>query len=113
MSLSDIANGEYASPGRDRDDLPSEVLSVLPSDPFEQLDLARKIITVAFEKRLHSENGSLRAELNQKDRDVKELRERVRELETKLKSTSERLTGALEEQVGVPLQSTLCFFLQS
>lgn len=101
MNLSDIANSEYASPGRDRDDLPSEVLSILPSDPFEQLDLARKIVAVAFEKRLQSENGNLRAELSQREREVKDLRDKVRDLESSLKNTNERLSSALEEQVGV------------
>lgn len=99
MNMSDIANSEYASPTRDRDDLPSEVLSVLPADPFEQLDLARKIITVAFEKRLQTENGSLRSELSQREREVKDLKGKVRDLEVDLKSTNERMSVAIEEQV--------------
>ncbi|KAL0407089.1 UNVERIFIED_CONTAM: hypothetical protein Slati_4022800 [Sesamum latifolium] len=44
-------------------DLPDEILAVIPIDPYDQLDLARKITSMAIASRvtnLEAETGSLR-----------------------------------------------------
>nr|GEW66553.1 putative WAT1-related protein [Tanacetum cinerariifolium] len=68
-------------------DLPSEVLEVLPSDPFEQLDLARKITSVALFTRisaLESESSVLRDQLADRDAVVEDLRAQVESLNVAL-----------------------------
>ncbi|KAG8480970.1 hypothetical protein CXB51_025678 [Gossypium anomalum] len=50
-------------------DLPEELLQVLPSDPFDQLDVARKITSIALSTRvslLEAESSSLRDKLTEK-----------------------------------------------
>ncbi len=84
-------------------ELPEEVLSVLPSDPYEQLDVARRITAMAVAARvskLESETGKLRQKLTEKEHVVYGLQERVVEAESTLQETSARLSHALDEQVG-------------
>ncbi|TVU45821.1 hypothetical protein EJB05_05324 [Eragrostis curvula] len=75
--------------------LPDEVLAALPRDPYEQLDLARRITAMAVAGRvsgLEREAASLRAENG-------ELRERVALLDTALQDTNSRLRDALEDNI--------------
>uniref|UniRef100_A0A804UGG0 At4g15545-like C-terminal domain-containing protein n=1 Tax=Zea mays TaxID=4577 RepID=A0A804UGG0_MAIZE len=65
--------------------LPAELMAVLPSDPFAQLDVARKITSIALSHRL----GRLEAE---------ELRERVEKLDSALAVATGRLRRAEEEK---------------
>ncbi|KAL4642710.1 hypothetical protein ACB092_02G040500 [Castanea dentata] len=61
-------------------DLPEEVLQILPSDPFEQLDVARKITSIALSTRvsaLESESSALRAKLADKDSLIADLQSQV------------------------------------
>ncbi|XP_059453808.1 uncharacterized protein At4g15545 [Corylus avellana] len=81
--------------------LPEEVLEVLPSDPFEQLDVARKITSVALSTRvsaLESESSDLRAQLAEKDRVIAELQAQVESLDASLSETADQLTRADEEK---------------
>jgi len=83
--------------------LPDELLAALPRDPYEQLDLARRITALAVAGRvsgLEREAGRLRAEAAGKDRENAELRERVALLDTALQETNARLRAALEDNVG-------------
>ena len=51
-------------------DLPPDVLSVLPSDPYEQLEVAKKITAMAISSRLsqlEAQTGKLRGKLNEKE----------------------------------------------
>ena len=64
------------------EDLPDALLAVLPSDPFDQLDIARRLAAAAYQKRLN-QGGS---------------NERVRELERVLQDTSAKLAQSIEEQ---------------
>ena len=66
-------------------DLPDALLAVLPSDPFDQLDIARRLAAAAYQKRLN-QGGS---------------NERVRELERVLQDTSAKLAQSIEEQAKV------------
>lgn len=82
--------------------LPEEVLEVLPSDPFEQLDVARKITSVALSTRvsaLESESSALRVQLAEKDHLIAELQAQVESLEASLSETADQLSRADEEKV--------------
>ncbi|KAJ1428821.1 hypothetical protein SESBI_08929 [Sesbania bispinosa] len=82
-------------------DLPEELVQALPSDPFEQLDVARKITSIALSTRvneLQSESSSLRAELDEKDRLIAELQSQVESLDAALNETAEKLTRADQDK---------------
>ncbi|GKA20099.1 putative WAT1-related protein [Tanacetum coccineum] len=82
-------------------DLPSEVLEVLPSDPFEQLDLARKITSVALFTRisaLESESSVLRDQLADRDVVVEDLRAQVESLNVALSEVVEKLSRADQQK---------------
>lgn len=82
-------------------DLPAEVLAVLPSDPYEQLDVARKITAMAIASRLsrlEGESAKLRQKLTEKEQIIYELQERLSEMEGTLQDTAARLSVALDEQ---------------
>lgn len=96
-----MANGTGTGNGSEFE-LPQEVLSVLPSDPYEQLDVARRITAMAVAARvskLESETGKLRHKLTEKEHMIYGLQERVVETESTLQETSARLSHALDEQV--------------
>ncbi|PRQ39008.1 hypothetical protein RchiOBHm_Chr4g0420331 [Rosa chinensis] len=82
-------------------DLPEEVLQVLPPDPFEQLDVARKITSIALATRvssLESEADALRAQLADKDRLVADLQAQVQSLDASLSDTADMLALAEREK---------------
>ncbi|CAN4117871.1 unnamed protein product [Withania somnifera] len=82
--------------------LPDEILSVIPTDPYDQLDLARKITSMAIASRvtnLESENGRLRQKLNEKDRVIVELQNKVSHLEQACHETELRLKFTYEDNV--------------
>lgn len=86
--------------------LPEELVQVLPSDPFEQLDVARKITSIALSTRvdaLQSESSALRAELADKDGVIAELQAQVESLHAALSEAAEKL--ALADQDKVPTAS--------
>ncbi|XP_062176543.1 uncharacterized protein At4g15545 [Alnus glutinosa] len=81
--------------------LPEEVLEVLPSDPFEQLDVARKITSVALSTRvsaLESESSALSLQLAEKDRLIAELQAQVESLSASLSEAADQLSRADEEK---------------
>ncbi|KAJ3693531.1 hypothetical protein LUZ60_009011 [Juncus effusus] len=60
--------------------LPDEILAVIPTDPYDQLDVARKIMSMAIASRvtrLESDSARLRQQIAERDRTVEELREKV------------------------------------
>lgn len=80
-------------------DLPEEVLQVIPSDPFEQLDVARKITSLAISTRvsdLESEHSALRAQLAEKDSRIAELESQIESLYSSL---SDKLGQAQADKV--------------
>ncbi|KAG8061985.1 hypothetical protein GUJ93_ZPchr0003g17254 [Zizania palustris] len=82
--------------------LPDDVLAVLPRDPYEQLDLARRITALAVAGRatgLEREAARLREAAAEKDRENGELRERVSLLDRALQETNARLRAALEDNI--------------
>ncbi|CAM0955557.1 unnamed protein product [Alopecurus aequalis] len=81
--------------------LPEELAAVLPADPFEQLDVARKITSIALASRvgrLEAEAAGLRAQLAQRDDTAEDLRERVEQLESALALATDRLSRAEDEK---------------
>ncbi|KAJ8542752.1 hypothetical protein K7X08_005275 [Anisodus acutangulus] len=72
--------------------LPDEILSIIPTDPYDQLDLARKITSMAIASRvtnLESEMGRLRQKLNDKDRLILNLEDKGLSETTSLPPKSE------------------------
>ncbi|XP_050947800.1 uncharacterized protein At4g15545 isoform X1 [Cucumis melo] len=81
--------------------LPDEVLQVLPSDPFDQLDVARKITSIALSTRvsaLESESSALLAQISEKDALIAELQSHIESLDAALSEKSEILTRAEQEK---------------
>lgn len=82
--------------------LPDEILSVIPTDPYDQLDLARKITSMAIASRvsnLENDTGRLRQSLSEKDKVIVQLREKVAELEDACQDVQVQLRIATEENV--------------
>jgi hypothetical protein len=97
----DAAAGEAPPPAVDFG-LPAELMSVLPSDPFAQLDVARKITSIALSHRLgclEAEAARLRSQLAERDAEAEDLRERVEQLDAALGVATGRLRRAEEEKV--------------
>lgn len=89
------------SSGSSNLNLPEELLQALPSDPFEQLDVARRITSIALSTRvnaLQSESSALRAELAEKERVIGELQSQVEPLDAALSETAEKLARAEEDK---------------
>ncbi|XP_054807149.1 uncharacterized protein At4g15545 [Prosopis cineraria] len=82
-------------------DLPEEVLQALPTDPFEQLDVARRITSIALSTRvnaLESEASALRAKLAEKDSLIAELQSHVESLDASLSETADKLVRADQDK---------------
>ncbi|KAJ3693530.1 hypothetical protein LUZ60_009010 [Juncus effusus] len=80
--------------------LPDEILAVIPTDPYDQLDVARKITSMAIASRvtrLESESTRLRQQIAERDRTVEELKEKVANLDRIAEEYSMKLKIALEE----------------
>jgi hypothetical protein len=93
----DAAAGEAPAPAVDYFGLPAELVSVLPSDPFAQLDVARRITSIALSHRLgllEAEAARLRSQLAERDAEAEDLRERVEQLDAALAVATGR--GAAE-----------------
>ncbi|KAL6562440.1 hypothetical protein OROGR_003447 [Orobanche gracilis] len=74
--------------------LPDEILAVIPTDPYDQLDLARKITSIAIASRvtnLETETGRLRQKVHEKDRVIEELEGKVSQLEGAYQEAEMRL----------------------
>lgn len=82
--------------------LPDEVLSVIPTDPYEQLDLARKITSMAIASRvtnLEAEVSRMREKLYEKERVIYELEERVGNLQKACHESDSKLKIIVDENV--------------
>lgn len=83
-------------------DLPEDVVQVLPSDPFEQLDVARKITSIALSTRvkaLELESSELRAKIAEKDELIAELQSQLESLDVSLSQTADNLVRAEQDKV--------------
>ncbi|XP_057489200.1 uncharacterized protein At4g15545-like isoform X2 [Actinidia eriantha] len=82
-------------------DLPDELLEVLPLDPFEQLDVARKITSIALSTRvsaLESEASVLRHTLTDRDNVIADLQAQIESLDASLSETADKLAQADREK---------------
>lgn len=82
--------------------LPDDILAVIPTDPYEQLDLARKITSMAIASRvskLELENVRMRQKVAEKDRVIAELQDKLSHLDQMFQEADARLRVALEENV--------------
>ncbi|CAA7027406.1 unnamed protein product [Microthlaspi erraticum] len=82
--------------------LSDEILAVIPTDPYDQLDLARKITSMAIASRvsnLESQVSGLRQMLAEKDRLVHELQGRVSSLESLYHEADSSFKNALDENM--------------
>ncbi|XP_051129122.1 uncharacterized protein At4g15545 isoform X2 [Andrographis paniculata] len=94
-----MAHGGGAGPDFN---LPDEILAVIPTDPYDQLDLARKITSMAIASRvtkLETEAGSLRQKLHEKDRIIQELEDRVSQLDGAYQDAELRLKILREDNM--------------
>ncbi|KAH9315262.1 hypothetical protein KI387_023889, partial [Taxus chinensis] len=83
-------------------ELPDEILTVLPTDPYDQLDLARKITSIAISSRvskLEAENSRLRLKLSEKDHIIRDLEGKISHLDYALHESSDRLSKSIDEQL--------------
>ncbi len=83
-------------------ELSKKVLTVLPSDPYEQLEVARQITNLAVASKMSElESGTMKLQqtLVEKDQMISTLQEHVANIQTTLLETSAKLTLALNEQV--------------
>lgn len=83
-------------------DLPDEILSVIPTDPYDQLDLARKITSMAIASRvtkLETDAGRLRQKLQDKDRLIEELEDKVAQLDGAFQDAEFRLKITREDNM--------------
>jgi hypothetical protein len=82
--------------------LPDAIAAALPPDPYEQLEVARKITAVAVASRasrLELEAARLRQRLADRDRLAAELADRAAKLEQALRDADARLRSALDDNV--------------
>ncbi|KAK4433963.1 hypothetical protein Salat_0559000 [Sesamum alatum] len=89
------------SGGGPKFDLPEELLEVLPLDPFEQLDVARKITSIALSTRvsaLESEASFLQQQLSDRDAIITGLESQLQSLDASLSEAADKLAVAQEEK---------------
>ncbi|KAK3162056.1 hypothetical protein QOZ80_1BG0084770 [Eleusine coracana subsp. coracana] len=80
--------------------LPDAIAAALPPDPYEQLEVARKITAVAVAaraSRLELEAARLRQRLAERDRLAAEFADRAAKLEQALRDADARLRAALDD----------------
>jgi len=83
-------------------ELSKKVLTVLPSDPYQQLEVARQITNLAVASKMSElESGAMKLQqtLVEKDQMISTLQDHVANIQTTLLETSAKLTLALNEQV--------------
>ncbi|XP_058758700.1 uncharacterized protein At4g15545 [Vicia villosa] len=90
-----------AESGSSNFDLPENVVQVLPSDPFEQLDVARKITSIALSTRVNAlefELSELRNKIAEKDSLIAELQSQAQSLNASLSETADELVRAEQDK---------------
>lgn len=83
-------------------ELPDEILSVIPTDPFEQLDLAKKITSMAIASKvsnLEAEVVELRQKLQEAEIGMLELEAKAFRFQRAFRETDSRLKIVLHDNV--------------
>jgi len=91
--------------------LPDELLAVIPTDPYDQLDLARKITSMALASRvskLEAETGLLKQKVYEQDRLIFELEEKAANMQHAAQEADSRLKLVLDENVCFPSIGYTC-----
>ena len=94
--------------------LSDEILAVIPTDPYDQLDLARKITSMAIASRvskLESETNRLKQQVHEQDRVIVELEEKASRLQQAFQDADSRLKLVLDENVALFFFFYFSFFL--
>ncbi|KAK2654216.1 hypothetical protein Ddye_014072 [Dipteronia dyeriana] len=98
-----MSHGSGGSVGSGPDfHLSDEVLAVIPTDPYDQLDLARKITSMAIASRvtkLESEVGRMKQKLYEKDRVIYELEERLTHVQKACQESDSRLKIVVDDNM--------------
>ena len=82
--------------------LPDEILAVIPTDPYDQLDLARKITSMAIASRvsnLEADMVRMKQKLNEKEITIYDLQKKLSHLEHANQEAESRLKIALDDNV--------------
>lgn len=79
--------------------IPESLLRDLPSDPFEQLEIARRIAENAWKSRVAMLEKEVEVLKVGSDVDTFKLQQRILELERILSDTNRKFSRALDEQV--------------
>lgn len=82
--------------------LPDEILAVIPTDPYDQLDLARKITSMAIASRvsnLEADMVRMKQKLHEKELTIFNLQEKLTHLEHANQEAESRLKIALDDNV--------------
>lgn len=82
--------------------LPDELLAVIPVDPYDQLDLARRIASLAITSRvshLEGEADRLRQMINDRDLVIEDLQGKIARLDSLVQVSDARLRDMTEENV--------------
>lgn len=88
--------------------LSEELFSVLPSDPYDQLEMARKITSMAVTSRveeLEAENMSLRRRLTEKELLISDLQAQVGELLHALEHSSASVSDSHDKQTKITMEN--------
>ncbi|KAJ9139648.1 hypothetical protein P3X46_030361 [Hevea brasiliensis] len=97
-------NGSTHSAGVGGSDfhLPDEILAVIPTEPYGQLDLARKITSMAIASRvskLEAETGCMRQKIYEQDQIIYELEEKASNMQRSFLEAESRLKISLDENI--------------
>lgn len=83
------------------DAIPKEIMSVLPTDPSEQLELAHRLANLAFSSKvasLEGDNNQLRQTLMQRQSQLKASERKTANLELELADAQDKMRQSMEEQ---------------
>ncbi|CAH2067869.1 unnamed protein product [Thlaspi arvense] len=100
--MSEIAGGVRG--GRSDFELPDEILSVIPTDPFEQLDLAKKITSMAIASKvsnLEAEVIEMKQKLHEREVGIHELEWKASRLERDFREADSMLKMSLHENMNL------------
>ncbi|XP_022986005.1 uncharacterized protein At4g15545-like [Cucurbita maxima] len=87
--------------------LPDEILAVIPTDPYDQLDLARKITSMAIASRvsnLEADMVRMKQKLNEKEITIYDLQKKLSHLEHANQEAESRLKIALDDNTRLSME---------
>ncbi|KAG8638214.1 hypothetical protein MANES_14G011805v8 [Manihot esculenta] len=82
--------------------LPDDILAVIPTDPYDQLDLARKLTSMAIASRvlnLEAETDRMRQKIYEQDRIIYDLEEKASNMQRAFLEAESRLKISFDENI--------------